>query len=124
MGCGDGAAGGGDDRLFAVNPGIVGSLLTARYYRSHIADFRGERRDLLPVPGQESPVPAYTAENIHLNFRGFPITLHEIEAFAQPTGLAIDRYYGILGEDSLDQLKSYTFDFRTMRFVPLMHREQ
>jgi hypothetical protein len=114
----------GADRLYAVNPGVVGSLLTVHYYRSHLADFHGERRDLLPVPGQEKPIAAYTAENIHLNFRGFPITLHEIEAFAQPTGLAIDRYYGILGEDSLDQLRSYTFDFRTMRFVPLMHRGQ
>jgi hypothetical protein len=116
----EGPAGG--DHVYAINPGIVGSLLTERYYRDHTADFHGERRDLLPIPGRAAPVSAYTAENIHLNFRGFPVTLHEIEAFAQPTGTAIDRYYGILGEDALDQLKSYTFDFRTMRFVPLMHR--
>jgi hypothetical protein len=35
----------------------------------------------------------------------------------QPLGsAALDDVYGILGVDALGQLKSYTFDYRTMRF--------
>jgi len=29
---------------------------------------------------------------------------------------AVDDAYGTLGIDALDELKSYTFDYRTMRF--------
>jgi len=32
-------------------------------------------------------------------------------------GAAIDDTYGTLGMDALDELKSYTFDYRTMRFA-------
>ena len=35
----------------------------------------------------------------------------------EPVGLAaLDDLYGVLGIDFLDQLKAYTFDYRTMRF--------
>jgi hypothetical protein len=29
----------------------------------------------------------------------------------------LDDVYGVLGTDALGQLKSYTFDYRTMRFT-------
>jgi len=40
-----------------------------------------------------------------------------IEVFTPPLGsAALDDVYGVLGVDALDQLKAYTFDYRTMRF--------
>ena len=42
---------------------------------------------------------------------------HYIQVLTQPVGLmALDDVYGVLGMDFLDQLKSYTFDYRTMKF--------
>jgi hypothetical protein len=43
--------------------------------------------------------------------------VHYIQVLTQPLGsAALDDVYGILGLDALDQLKAYTFDYRTMRF--------
>jgi hypothetical protein len=45
------------------------------------------------------------------------VELHYIRVLTQPLGsAALDDVYGILGVDALGQLKSYTFDYRTMRF--------
>jgi hypothetical protein len=46
------------------------------------------------------------------------VELHYIRVLTQPLGSsALDDVYGILGVDALGQLKSYTFDYRTMRFT-------
>ena len=43
--------------------------------------------------------------------------VHYVQVLTQPLGNAgLDDVYGVLGVDMLDQLKSYTFDYRTMRF--------
>jgi hypothetical protein len=45
------------------------------------------------------------------------VEVHFISVLTQPLGLAVrDDVYGLLGIDALDQLREYTFDFRTMRF--------
>jgi hypothetical protein len=45
------------------------------------------------------------------------VDAHYLQVLTQPVGLtALDDVYGVLGVDFLDQLKSYTFDYRTMRF--------
>ena len=48
---------------------------------------------------------------------GAPLTLHYVQVLTEPLdAAAIDDTYGILGMDALEELKSYTFDYRTMRF--------
>ena len=45
------------------------------------------------------------------------IELHNVPVLTQPLGGATrDDVFGVIGIDGLDQLKSYTFDYRTMRF--------
>jgi hypothetical protein len=45
------------------------------------------------------------------------VDFHFMRVLTQPLGsAALDDVYGVLGIDALDQLKSYTFDYRTMRF--------
>jgi hypothetical protein len=44
--------------------------------------------------------------------------VHYVQVLTQPlSDAALDDVYGVLGVDALDQLKSYTFDYRTMRFA-------
>jgi len=46
------------------------------------------------------------------------VRAHYIQVLSQPLGsAALDDVYGVLGIDVLDQLRSYTFDYRTMRFT-------
>jgi hypothetical protein len=113
----------GSEELYAVDPGSTESLLTSRYYDAHMADFAHAQMELVKPSGagESAPLPAYRAENVTLSFGGVPVTFHELEVLAQPAGEERDRFWGTLREGALEQLESYTFDFRTMRFVARGH---
>jgi hypothetical protein len=109
-----------EERMFAVDAGGQQTYLTARYYDEHSADFAGQKMQLFTVPGIQlmAPVPAYLAETIALTVGKTTINEHYVQVLTQPLGkAALDDVYGVLGVDALDQLKSYTFDYRTMRFA-------
>jgi Aspartyl protease len=108
----------GSERMFAVDAGGQQSYMTSRYYNEHVRSFGG-KTELFKVPGSEQlpPQPAYTAETIPLLVGGTRVEVHFLQVITVPLGrAAIDDVYGVLGVDVLDQLRSYTFDYRTMRF--------
>ena len=106
-------------RMFVVDASGQQTYLTARYYDEHSAQFAGRQMQLFSISGSESlpPQPAYLAETIPLAVGGTTVKVHFIQVLTEPLGnAALDDVYGVLGVDALDQLKSYTFDYRTMRF--------
>jgi len=108
-----------DDRMYAVDAGGQQTWLTSRYYDEHASDFATQKMDLYTPPGYGSspPQPAYVAETVPLTIGSTTVKLHYMRVLTQPLGsAALDDVYGILGVDALDQLQSYTFDYRTMRF--------
>jgi hypothetical protein len=109
----------GSERMFAVDAGGQQSYLTSRYYDEHAADFQGKRTALFSIP-TDSSIPtqqAYIADTIRLEVGGSTVHAHYVQVLTQPLGsAALDDVYGVLGIDVLDQLRSYTFDYRTMRF--------
>jgi hypothetical protein len=113
------ATGDTDERMYAVDMGGQQTYLTTRYYDEHSSDFQHDKThpfSLLGAP-QIPPVPAYTAETVPLTVGGVPVDVHFISVLTQPLGSAVrDDVYGLLGIDALDQLREYSFDFKTMRF--------
>jgi hypothetical protein len=106
----------GDERIFAVDTGGQQSYLTSRYYAEHSDDFAGQQMALFTVPGAP-PQPAYTADGVALPVGPYTVHVHYLPVLTQPLGsAAMDDVYGVLGIDALEQLKAYTFDYRTMRF--------
>jgi hypothetical protein len=107
-----------DERMFAVDAGGQQTYLTSRYFDEHAAEFSSQKMELFSIPGQQSaPQPAYIAEDVPLAVGNTMVDLHEMRVLTQPLGSAArDDVYGVLGIDALEQLKSYTFDYRTMRF--------
>jgi hypothetical protein len=112
------SAGPNDDRMFAVDAGGQQTYLTSRYFDEHAAEFNSQTMELFSFPGQQSaPQPAYVAEDVPLAVGNTIVDLHDMRVLTQPLGsAALDDVYGVLGIDALDQFKSYTFDYRTMRF--------
>ncbi len=109
----------GNERMFVVDAGGQQSYLTSRYYAEHASAFSGEPASRFSIPSDPSipPQPAYLAETVPLDVGGTLVRAHYVEVLAQPLGsAALDDVYGVLGIDVLDQLRSYTFDYRTMRF--------
>jgi Aspartyl protease len=109
----------GNERMFVVDAGGQQSYLTSRYYAEHANDFSGQPQSRFSVPTDPSipPQVAYFAETAPLDVGGTMLRAHYIQVLTQPLGTAaLDDVYGVLGIDVLDQLRSYTFDYRTMRF--------
>ncbi len=109
----------GDERMFVVDASGQQTYLTSRYFGEHADEFASQKMQLLNVPGAQNkpPAPAYVAPSVTLDVGGTPITLHFTQVLTEPLGnAALDDIYGTLGMDFLDELKSYTFDYRTMRF--------
>jgi hypothetical protein len=109
----------GQERMYAVDAGGQQTYLTSRYYDEHLESFNGQKMQLFSVLGAESkpPQPAFVAETIPLTIGQTDVQAHYLQVLTQPIGLeALDDVYGVLGMDLLDQLKAYTFDYRTMRF--------
>jgi hypothetical protein len=110
----------GQERMFVVDASGQQTYLTSRYYDEHMEDFAGQKMALFSIPGAENkpPQPAFTAETIALTIGPAEVQAHYLQVITQPIGLAaLDDVYGVLGMDFLDQLKSYTFDYRTMKFA-------
>ncbi len=110
----------GEERVFQVDASGQQTYLTSRYFAEHSDDFAGQKAQLLQVPGSagKAPAPAYMGQRVTLLIGSTEVTLPEIQVLTDPLGSsAIDPTYGVLGMDLLDELKSYTFDYRTMRFA-------
>jgi hypothetical protein len=109
----------GEARMYVVDASSQQTFLTSRYYDEHSADFAGQKMQLFTLPGHESspPQPAFVAETIPLAVGPLEVSVHYIQVLTQPLGsAALDDVYGVLGLDVLDQLRAYTFDYRSMRF--------
>ena len=109
----------GEERMYVVDASSQQTFLTSRYYDEHSADFAGQKMQLFTLPGHESspPQPAFVAETIPLAVGPLEVSVHYIQVLTQPLGsAALDDVYGVLGLDVLDQLRAYTFDYRSMRF--------
>ncbi len=107
-----------DDRMFAIDAGGQQTYLTSRWFDEHAAQFNGQKMEPFSFPGLDSGArSAYVAEDVPLAVGAKTVDLHYIPVLTQPLGsLARDSVYGVIGIDGLDQLSSYTFDYRTMRF--------
>jgi hypothetical protein len=104
--------------MYGVDAGGQQTYLTSRYFDEHAADFNNQKMEMFSFPGAQSAQrPAYVAQDVPLQVGSTKITLHFIRVLTAPLGsTALDDVYGVLGADALGQLKSYTFDYRTMRF--------
>lgn len=105
-------------RMYAVDAGGQQTYLTSRYFDEHAAEFNRQRVTPFSFPGMDTPPqPAYVAETVPLTIGRATVNFHYVRVLTQPLGsAALDDIYGVLGIDALDQLRSYTFDYRTMRF--------
>ena len=109
----------GNERMFVVDAGGQQSYLTSRYYDEHAEAFSGKPSAQFSIPTDPTIAsqPAYIAQTVPLEVGGTMVHAHFVQVLTQPLGsAALDDVYGVLGIDVLDQLRSYTFDYRTMRF--------
>ncbi len=115
---------GSDDRMFEVDAAGQQSYFSSRFFSEHAAAFQQAKPQLFQLTGMEDapPIPAYLAQTVRLQIGRQLVAIHDIQVLTQPLGSAAnDDTYGTLGVDVLQQLASYTFNYRTMRFSVTTH---
>lgn len=111
-------------RTYVVDSGSQQSYLTSRFYSEHAEAFAHQKMQLLSLPGSSNlpPAPAYVANAVALEIGNTRAVFQDLQVLTQPLNAgATDDTYGTLGVDALEQLKSYTFDYRTMQFAVTTH---
>lgn len=109
----------GGERMYAIDAGGQQTYLTSRYYDEHTNDFADQKMELFTLKGMPNmaPVSSYSAETLPITVAKTTIQFHFIPVLTQIIGAAaVDDVYGVLGVDALDQLGSYTFNYKTMQF--------
>jgi hypothetical protein len=109
----------GQERMFVVDASGQQTYMTSRYFDEHAEDFNNSKIGLFAIPGTEKnpPQPAFMAETIPLTIGPTEVPAHYLQVITAPVGMAaLDDVYGVLGMDLLDQLKSYTLDYRDTTF--------
>ncbi|MGH9740591.1 MAG: pepsin/retropepsin-like aspartic protease family protein [Candidatus Acidiferrales bacterium] len=104
-------------RLFTLDTGAANTFLTAKYLSAHHAEFAAAKKSTVQMAAHPHPLPAFYAEHVTLTIGGVVVHLKSIPVLAVPQGNGEDHFYGNLGQDVLKQFRSYTIDFRSMRFV-------
>ena len=106
-------------RLFNLDTGASVTVLYEPYYGENRDAFAG----LKPVPyqvtgvGGAHEVPAFNGVEVPLAFGSTPVVLHNITVLTGPHNTDPEEYfYGNLGQDLLQPLRSWSLDFRSMHF--------
>lgn len=110
-------AAGGPLRTFSLDTGALSTLLTQRYLAEHSTEFPGAPAATVLLAGIDGvhAIPAHAVNGRALWFGASRVALDGKRVLAAAYGGDADRYFGIIGQDVLQQLASYTIDVRTMR---------
>lgn len=109
---------GGRDLLMMFDTGASSTTFTYRYYQAFPGQFAGLSRHPHGVAGAGGAkrVSAYALPSVQLRIGDQAATLKDVAVFAEPIGTDFDLLYGTVGRDLTGMFKSFTLDFKTMRF--------
>jgi hypothetical protein len=108
----------GEPRLFMLDTGSQSSFLTDHYLAEHSNVFHGPPAETARLAGAGGieEIPAYGARGLPLSIGSTLITLNGPHILTKPTAGEAEHYFGLIGQDVLGNLTSYTIDFRTNAF--------
>jgi predicted aspartyl protease len=107
---------GSGDRLFTIDTGAVGTILSSAFYRENkpVNSVELIRLELLGAGGKLVS-PAYQVSGVGAILGGSCTRIETVQVLTEPVGSA-DEFYGNIGENALRSFTSFTFDFSAMHF--------
>ncbi len=107
----------GHDMLLFFDTGASITALTARYYNAFPKEFTNVARKKRGIAGAGGIkyVESYVLPKVTIEIGGESAVLKEVPV-NPPMGRDFDLLYGNLGRDVTAEFKSFTFDFKAMRF--------
>jgi clan AA aspartic protease (TIGR02281 family) len=108
----------GRDLLMLFDTGADSTTFTDKYYRA----FSGQFVHLSPRPrgiggaGGVKRMKAYSLPSVDIGLGNQTATVKDVTVAAEPIGTDVDLLYGTVGRDLTKRFKSFTVDFKSMRF--------
>jgi hypothetical protein len=105
-------------RLFMLDTGSGSSFLTDRYLAEHTNVFHGPPAETARLAGAGGieEIPAYGAHGLPLFIGTSLMLLNGPHVLAKLTSGEAEHYFGVVGQDLLQNFSGYTLDFRTGAF--------
>lgn len=108
----------GHEMLLFFDTGASSTALTARYYNAFRPEFTNAARKRRGIAGAGGIkyVESYILPAVSVEIGGEKTVLKDVAVDPEPRGSDFDLLYGNLGRDVTAKFKSFTFDFKAMRF--------
>jgi predicted aspartyl protease len=108
----------GATRLFSLDTGATGTILSIRFYRVAATKLAISKRRKMEINGAggSHSVHGYDMKNLQFQIGGQRAVLPKASILAEPTESGLDDFFGNIGQDILRSFKSYTIDFGKMKF--------
>ena len=108
----------GHDMLLFFDTGASSTALTARYYDAFQKEFTNAPRKKRGVAGAGGIkyLESFILPEVSFEIGGEKAVLKDVPVDPEPQGRDFDLLYGNLGRDVTAEFKSFTFDFKAMRF--------
>ena len=108
----------GHDLLLMFDTGADSTSLTAKYCHAFPEEFTGISLTKHGVGGAGGVkvLNSYKLAELRIGVGGQIAVMKDVSVLADPLGADFDLLYGTVGRDLTDQFKSFTLDFKTMRF--------
>lgn len=108
----------GATRLFSLDTGAGGTILSMRFYRVVASKLAASKERKMGISGAGGThfVRGYDMKNVQLRIGGQQVALPRASILAEPTDSGLDDFFGNIGQDILGSFKSYTIDFGKMKF--------
>jgi predicted aspartyl protease len=105
------------NKLFTVDTGAVGTILSAQFYKAHRASLDPADFVSLELVGAGGSIhsPAYMLHGVVGRLGEECTSVEDIEVLTERTGLP-DEFYGNVGQNVLSSFTSFTLDFKSMQF--------
>ncbi|MGA2280616.1 MAG: retropepsin-like aspartic protease [Verrucomicrobiota bacterium] len=105
-------------RLFFLDTGAPRTTMYDLYWNENRDVFAGANLGTIQFlgAGGNRDIPGFLAAEVPLVFGTIPVVLHNIAVLTKPHTDAPEVLYGCLGQDLLRPLRSWSLDFRSMRF--------
>lgn len=108
----------GRDLLLMFDTGADSTTLTAKYYHAFPEQFTGisQTKHGVGGAGGVKVLNAYKLAEVRIGVGGATALMKGVSVLAEPVGSDADLLYGTIGRDLTNQFKSFTLDFKAMRF--------
>jgi len=107
-----------EPRLFMLDTGSGSTYFTDHYLAEHTDVYHGAPAETARLAGAGGieEIPAFGAHGVQLWIGSNRMMLNGPHILTKPTSAEAEHYFGLIGQDFLQNFSSYTLDFRTNAF--------